>query len=41
MPGRSTTSAMAPPTRILAESKSTVTPGQLPTRAEAPVSRLK
>ncbi len=41
MPGRSTISTMSPPSRIFAVSRSTVMPGQLPTRAEAPVTRLK
>ena len=32
---------MCPPSSTLAASRSTVTPGQLPTRADAPVTRLK
>src|SRR5512135_2004129 len=41
MPGRSTISTMSAPRRILALPSSTVTPGQLPTLALEPVSRLK
>ena len=33
-------SAICPPIKILALIKSTVIPGQLPTRADAPLSRL-
>src|SRR5512139_3061119 len=41
MPGRSTISTMSAPSRTLVASRSTVIPGQLPTRADAPVTRLK
>ena len=41
MPGRSTNSTIEPPSNRRAASRSTVTPGQFPTRAEAPVTRLK
>ena len=41
MPGRSITSTICAPSRTLALASSTVTPGQLPTRAAAPVKRLK
>src|SRR5436190_2768368 len=41
MPGRSTISTMSPPSSTLRAWRSTVTPGQLPARDEAPVTRLK
>ena len=40
MPGKSTNSAMWPPNSTFALIKSTVMPGQLPTRADAPLMRL-
>ena len=39
--GRSTISTMSAPSSTLLANRSTVMPGQLPTRAEAPVTRLK
>ena len=41
IPGKSINAAIWPPMSILALIKSTVIPGQLPTRAEAPLMRLK
>src|SRR5512137_391691 len=41
MPGRSTISTMSAPSSTLVARRSTVIPGQLPTRADAPVTRLK
>ena len=41
IPGKSTSSTMSAPSSTLAPIRSTVIPGQLPTRADAPVMRLK